>query len=73
MTDAGIRALPSPRVTGRFYYGWIVLGVAALATVGALPGRTQGHGRALRSLRYRLERKIGDEYRRYRARVRRWV
>ncbi len=28
----------------RFYYGWIVLGVAALAMVGTLPGRTQGLG-----------------------------
>lgn len=27
-----------------FYYGWIVLGVAALAMVGTLPGRTQGLG-----------------------------
>src|SRR5436190_23575913 len=26
------------------YYGWVVLGVAALAMVGALPGRTQGLG-----------------------------
>jgi MFS family permease len=31
-------------VSGRFYYGWIVLGVAALAMVGTLPGRTQGLG-----------------------------
>src|SRR5439155_14814961 len=44
VTDAGIRALPSPRVTGRFYYGWIVLGVAALAMVGVLPARRQGLG-----------------------------
>ena len=28
----------------RFYYGWVVLGVAALAMVGTLPGRTQGLG-----------------------------
>src|ERR1044071_2812690 len=27
-----------------FYYGWINLGVAALAMVGTLPGRTQGLG-----------------------------
>ena len=26
------------------YYGWVVLGVAALAMVGTLPGRTQGLG-----------------------------
>jgi MFS family permease len=31
-------------VTQRFYYGWIVLAVAALAMVGTLPGRTQGLG-----------------------------
>jgi MFS family permease len=29
---------------GGFYYGWVVLGVAALAMVGTLPGRTQGLG-----------------------------
>jgi MFS family permease len=28
----------------RFYYGWVVAGVAALAMVGTLPGRTQGLG-----------------------------
>ncbi|MBB6049041.1 MFS transporter [Armatimonas rosea] len=28
----------------RFFYGWIVLWVAALAMVGTLPGRTQGLG-----------------------------
>ncbi len=28
----------------RVYYGWIVLGVAAAAMVGTLPGRTQGLG-----------------------------
>jgi MFS family permease len=28
----------------RYYYGWVVLGVAALAMVGTLPGRTQGLG-----------------------------
>jgi MFS family permease len=27
-----------------FYYGWIVLAIAALAMVGTLPGRTQGLG-----------------------------
>lgn len=42
MTDAGIHTLPAPRV--RLYYGWVVLGVAALAMVGTLPGRTQGLG-----------------------------
>lgn len=31
-------------MTRRFYYGWVVLGVAALAMVGTLPGRTQGLG-----------------------------
>jgi hypothetical protein len=34
VTDAGIQALSTPRIGGRFYYGWIVLGVAALAMVG---------------------------------------
>jgi MFS family permease len=32
------------RAGERFYYGWVVLGVAALAMVGTLPGRTQGLG-----------------------------
>src|SRR5688500_7642780 len=42
MTDAGVQTLTAPR--SRPYYGWIVLGVAALAMVGTLPGRTQGLG-----------------------------
>jgi MFS family permease len=33
--------LVAPR---RFYYGWVVVFVAALAMVGTLPGRTQGLG-----------------------------
>jgi MFS family permease len=42
MTDAGVHTLTAPR--SRPYYGWVVLGVAALAMVGTLPGRTQGLG-----------------------------
>jgi MFS family permease len=39
------RAVAELRVAGRpVYYGWVVLGVAALAMVGTLPGRTQGLG-----------------------------
>src|SRR5262245_20752858 len=34
----------------RFYYGWIVMVVAALAMVGTLPGRTQGLGLITESL-----------------------
>ncbi|MEN9636249.1 MAG: hypothetical protein RL077_4653 [Verrucomicrobiota bacterium] len=39
----------SPKVTGILarvpcYYGWVIVGVAALAMVGTLPGRTQGLG-----------------------------
>ncbi len=30
--------------TRRVYYGWVIVGVAALAMVGTLPGRTQGLG-----------------------------
>ncbi len=42
-------AIPTPATgfdsrTRRFYYGWVVLGVAALGMVGTLPGRTQGLG-----------------------------
>ena len=45
MVDQVIEAGPRGSVTTRrFYYGWIVLGVAALAMVGTLPGRTQGLG-----------------------------
>jgi MFS family permease len=42
---AEAEALPRPRsVRPSFYYGWVSLGVAALAMVGTLPGRTQGLG-----------------------------
>jgi MFS family permease len=34
----------SPDTRSRFYYGWTVLLIAALAMVGTLPGRTQGLG-----------------------------
>ena len=44
MTEAGVRIWPALRVRPRLYYGWVVLGVAALAMVGTLPGRTQGLG-----------------------------
>ena len=41
-----------PRALSRvpFYYGWIVMGLAALAMVGTLPGRTQGLGLITESL-----------------------
>ena len=42
--DAGAGINQAPAVAARPYYGWIVLGVAALAMVGTLPGRTQGLG-----------------------------
>jgi rhodanese-related sulfurtransferase/sugar phosphate permease len=45
MTQSGSSAaLIAPQSRERIYYGWIVLGVAALAMVGTLPGRTQGLG-----------------------------
>lgn len=40
MTES-ITTLAAPR---RFYYGWVIVAVAALAMVGTLPGRTQGLG-----------------------------
>ncbi len=47
-------ALPSklPALLGRarFYYGWVIVGLAALAMVGTLPGRTQGLGLITESL-----------------------
>ena len=42
MQSSGVHTLPAAR--GGVYYGWVVLGVAALAMVGTLPGRTQGLG-----------------------------
>ena len=45
MVNEALRAEGRGTVAGRrIYYGWIVLGVAALAMVGTLPGRTQGLG-----------------------------
>ena len=44
MSQIGSNVMTVPRVGGRAYYGWVVLGVAALAMVGTLPGRTQGLG-----------------------------
>lgn len=41
--DASVTALPAPRAR-RLFYGWVVVGMAALAMVGTLPGRTQGLG-----------------------------
>ena len=32
------------QVPRRFYYGWVIVGIAALAMLGTLPGRTQGLG-----------------------------
>lgn len=45
MTTA-VETLPHPIGLARWpvYYGWVNLGVAALAMVGTLPGRTQGLG-----------------------------
>src|ERR1700745_3704691 len=37
-------AVEKARPGASIYYGWVVLGVAALAMVGTLPGRTQGLG-----------------------------
>lgn len=44
MAQAGVQVDRAPRVSERFYYGWVVLGVATLAMIGTLPGRTQGLG-----------------------------
>ncbi len=43
MAEAGSGAL-ARAARPSFYYGWVSLGVAALAMVGTLPGRTQGLG-----------------------------
>jgi len=44
MSQPVSNAMTAPRVAERVFYGWVVLGVAALAMVGTLPGRTQGLG-----------------------------
>jgi len=45
MAEAGTGTLPRAGPVPRpLYYGWVNLGVAALAMVGTLPGRTQGLG-----------------------------
>jgi MFS family permease len=49
MTPGGVEVIaagPQSRTgpASRLYYGWVVVGVAALAMVGTLPGRTQGLG-----------------------------
>ena len=44
MAEAGVQVDRAPRIGERLYYGWVVLGVATLAMVGTLPGRTQGLG-----------------------------
>lgn len=45
MAEPGTGALPQLGVARwPFYYGWVSLGMAALAMVGTLPGRTQGLG-----------------------------
>ncbi|HEX6323629.1 MAG TPA: MFS transporter [Vicinamibacterales bacterium] len=43
MTAATAAAYSAPR-SRRMFHGWIVVGMAALAMVGTLPGRTQGLG-----------------------------
>ena len=43
MNDAVVSVLPAPR-SRRMFYGWVVVGFAALAMVGTLPGRSQGLG-----------------------------
>src|SRR5262245_22377196 len=37
-------AAPGPRRAVPIYYGWVVVGVAALAMTATLPGRTHGLG-----------------------------
>jgi rhodanese-related sulfurtransferase/cyanate permease len=44
MSQSSSSALIAPETRERVYYGWVVLGVAACAMVGTLPGRTQGLG-----------------------------
>src|SRR6188768_3120243 len=52
MTQSAAVIPKLPRVLARvpFYYGWIVMFLAAVAMVGTLPGRTQGLGLITESL-----------------------
>jgi MFS family permease len=52
MTDrvAALPKLPGMLARVPFYYGWVMMTVAALAMVGTLPGRTQGLGLITESL-----------------------
>lgn len=47
---AAFPKLPGTLARVPFYYGWVVVGLAALAMVGTLPGRTQGLGLITESL-----------------------
>lgn len=47
---AAVPRLPALFLQTGFYYGWVMMGVAALAMVGTLPGRTQGLGLVTESL-----------------------
>ena len=42
--SAVLPRLPGVLARVPFYYGWVIMGLAALAMVGTLPGRTQGLG-----------------------------
>jgi MFS family permease len=44
MTHTAEVRLPGASTRAPFYYGWVTVGLAALAMVGTLPGRTQGLG-----------------------------
>ncbi len=49
-SSAALPKIPAVLARAPFYYGWVVLGLAALAMVGTLPGRTQGLGLITESL-----------------------
>jgi MFS family permease len=47
---AALPKLPGAFARVPFYYGWVIMSVAAIAMVGTLPGRTQGLGLITESL-----------------------
>jgi MFS family permease len=49
-TAAALPKLPRLFARAPFYYGWVVVGLAAAAMFGTLPGRTQGLGLITESL-----------------------